>query len=85
MSKPLPKMTTDEEAEQFLDTDLSDYITPENFVPVTFEFLPKSERVNLRLSPELLTAVKQAAEQRGISYQKYIREAIELSLKPSSH
>lgn len=68
------------EREKFLEQDLTDYLEPENFAPVTFEFEPKDHSISLRLSGSLLKAVKSASESRGIRYQKYIREAIELAL-----
>lgn len=80
MSKPLPTINSDADAENLLEQDLSDFITPENFKPVTFEFLPKTEQINLRISKPLLEAVKAQADERGIGYQKYIRQLLEQSL-----
>ena len=78
--KKVPNFKTDQEAEDFLDQDLTDYLNLKHFEQASFEFLPKSERVNLRVSKSLLEAVRKNAEQRGVSYQKYIRLAIEQSL-----
>jgi len=83
MSKKLPVFKTDREAESFLDQDLSDYISAENFAPFQFEFKPKQKSVNLRISEELLNAVRAAAHRRGIPYQRYIRQTLEASLRPS--
>ena len=80
MSKPLPKITSDQEAEDFLEQDLTDYLTPENFTKTTFEFAPKDKSITLRLSSELLTAVKNRAKAQGMNYQKYIREVLEDSV-----
>lgn len=80
MKKKVPKFKTDKEAEQFLEQDLTDYINPKKAQQVTFEFLPKTEKVNLRLPPELLSEVRKKASREGISYQKYIRRAVEKSL-----
>lgn len=80
MSKRLPNLMSDAEAEAFLEQDLTDYIDLENFTAVRFEFLPKTEKINLRVSKPLLEAVKAKAEAEGISYQKYIRLVIERSL-----
>ena len=80
MNKKLPEIKTDEDAEQLLEQDLSDYINLENFHPVRFEFLPKTEQINLRISKPLLDAVKTEASKRGIGYQKYIRLLLEQSL-----
>ncbi|MGL6223136.1 MAG: CopG family antitoxin [Steroidobacteraceae bacterium] len=48
--------------------------------PVRFEFAPKSARLNMRLPEELLAAVKDAAADSGIPYQRYIRELLERAL-----
>jgi predicted DNA binding CopG/RHH family protein len=81
MKKILPKMTTDEEIENLLEQDLTDYLHEGNFKPVSFEFKPKDKTVNLRVSEELLEKVKTVARKEGISYQKYIRRAVEKSLR----
>ena len=83
MSKKLPVFKNDKEAEEFLDQDLSDYISAENFAPFQFEFRPKQKSVNLRISEELLNAVRAVAHRRGIPYQRYIRQTLEASLRPS--
>jgi predicted DNA binding CopG/RHH family protein len=80
MSRRIPEFKSDEELEAFLEQDLSDYITPENFKPARFEFLPKTRQVNLRFSEALLDAVRQRAQEEGISYQRYIRQAVERAL-----
>jgi predicted DNA binding CopG/RHH family protein len=80
MSSKIPEFKTDEELEAFLEQDLSDYITPENFKPARFEFLPKTRQVNLRFSEALLEAVRQRAREEGISYQRFIRQAVERAL-----
>jgi predicted DNA binding CopG/RHH family protein len=83
MNKKLPVFKTDKEAENFLDQDLSDYISAENFAPFQFEFRPKQKSVNLRISEELLNAVRAVAHRRGIPYQRYIRQTLEASLRSS--
>ena len=80
MKKKVPRFKTDQEAEQFLDKDLTDYLNLEDFTPVTFELLPKTRQINLRFSAPLLAAVKEQAKQEGISYQKFVRRAVEDSL-----
>ena len=80
MSSKIPEFRTDEELEAFLEQDLSDYITPENFRRARFEFLPKTRQVNLRFSEALLDAVRERAREQGISYQRYIRQAVERAL-----
>lgn len=80
MKKILPTMTTDEEAEDLLEQDLSDYIHEGNFKFVSFEFQPKDKTINLRVSEKLLEKVKNVSKKEGIPYQRYIRRAIEKSL-----
>jgi len=82
MNKPkLPKMTTDKDAENLLEHDLSEYLEPEvfqeNFTPISFEFLPKDTTLNLRISTELLNTIKEFAQKRGIGYQKFVRQVLE--------
>ena len=85
MTKKVPKFRTDEEAEAFLDQDLTDYLDLANFERVSFEFMPKTERVNLRFSAPLLAAVRAKAKRAGMSYQKYIRQVVEESLGQKSN
>lgn len=73
-------MKSDKEAEKFLDRDLTDYLDLKNFQRVSFEFQPKTKKINIRVSEELLEAVKKKAKRQKISYQKYIRKAVEESL-----
>lgn len=79
MSKVVPKLTTDAEAEAFLDQDLSD-LDFSQFKPMRFELEKKEARVNMRLPEPLLDAVKKRASARGIPYQRFIREALEMAL-----
>lgn len=78
-------MTSDQDAEKLLEEDLTEYLTPdnfkENFTPVTFEFAPKDATISLRLSKDLLEAVKKASGQQGIGYQKFIRQSIERAIR----
>lgn len=76
MTIKVPEFGTDEEAEAFLNQDLSslDFL---QFKPVQFEFAPKTERVNMRLPKELLDAVKASASREGMPYQRFIRRVLE--------
>jgi len=74
--KSVPVLTTDEDAEAFLDQDLST-LDPAQFRPMRFESLPKSARITMRLPEPLITALKARAKARGIPYQRLIREALE--------
>jgi predicted DNA binding CopG/RHH family protein len=58
MSKKLPVFKSDRAAEKFLEQDLSDYLSADNLAPYPFEYRPKQKSVNLRISEELLSAVR---------------------------
>ena len=80
MTKPLPHLTTDEAAEDFVaNADLTKFDLSA-LRPMHFEFQPKDERLNMRLPRPLLDAVKVAAEREGMPYQRFIRQAIEDAL-----
>jgi len=76
MSKQLPQLKTDREAEDFLEGDLSN-LDFTQFQPVHFEFEKKDEQINLRISGSLMAAVRARANARGIPYTRYIRETLE--------
>jgi predicted DNA binding CopG/RHH family protein len=76
MKRKVPIMTTDQEAEAFLDQDLSD-LDFSQFKPVRFEFEVKAARLNMRLPVPLLDAVKARARARGVPYTRFIREVLE--------
>lgn len=76
MKRKVPVMTTAEEAEAFLAQDLSD-LDFSQFKPMRFEFLPKQKSINLRLSEDLLDAVRARAKRQGMPYQRYIRQTLE--------
>lgn len=81
MKKRIPNLESDEAAEAFLNQDLSGYLTKENLFPMEFEFLPKDHKISLRFPKDFLEAIKEAASKQGISYQKYIRRAVEQTLR----
>jgi predicted DNA binding CopG/RHH family protein len=76
MSKQVPHFKTDEEAEAFLEQDLSD-LDFSQFKPIKFEFSPKAAQLNMRLPEALLDAVKTRAKEQGIPYTRYIRQLLE--------
>jgi predicted DNA binding CopG/RHH family protein len=79
--KPLPPLRSDEQAERFVQSaDLGEYDLS-GFRPMHFEFEPKSAQVNLRMPEGLLRALKERAKQRGIPYQRLIRETLERALR----
>lgn len=79
MPRTVPDLTTDAEAEAFLDQDLSD-LDFARFKPVRFEFGRKDARVNMRLPQPLLEAVKTRAAASGVPYQRFIRKALEAAV-----
>lgn len=77
--REVPKLTTDAEAEAFLEQDLSD-LDFSQFKKVHFEFEKKDAQLNMRIPRPLLDAVKKQARTRGVPYTRLIREAIELAI-----
>lgn len=78
--KPLPELSSDEDAERFVEeANLTEYDLS-GFSPMRFEFEKKAARINMRLPESLLAAVKWRAKARGIPYQRFIREAVEKAL-----
>jgi len=84
MRKKFPALKTDEEAEAFLQQDLSDFLHRGNFSPFRFEFKPKDKSINLRIPAGLLKAVQSRAKRQGIPYQRYIRQELERSVAAKS-
>ena len=80
MKRKVPVMTTDEEAEAFLEQDLSD-LDFSQFKPYRFEFENKTARVNMRLPEGQLATLKAEARKRGIPYQRFMRELLERGLQ----
>jgi predicted DNA binding CopG/RHH family protein len=76
----VPRFKTDEEAEAFLEQDLSD-LDFSQFKPMHFEIQPKQKTVNLRISEALLDAIRIKAKRQGVPYQRYIRQALELAVR----
>lgn len=79
ISKNIRKKNTDP-----LDRDLSDLLQAGEWKRVKFELLPKNKTITLRVSEELLNAVKLEAEKEGLDYQKYIRLTLEKLLLKAS-
>ena len=59
--KKVPTLKTDQEAEAFLNQDLSN-LDFSQFKPMRFEFAPKSTAQHLRLPEALLQGVKDRAK-----------------------
>ncbi len=77
MKKKIPAFKTDREAEAFVaSANLTEYDLS-GAKPVRFEFEKKEARVNMRIPDSLLAAVRTRAGERGIPYQRFIREVLE--------
>jgi predicted DNA binding CopG/RHH family protein len=75
--KPLPRLMTDAEAEDFVaKSDLTAYDWSD-MKRVHFEFTNKDARVNMRLPASLLNAVKARAAAQKMPYQRFIRAVLE--------
>ena len=82
MKKKLPKLRSDKEAEDFVATAYLTAFDLSGFKPVQFEFAPKAARINMRLSNDLLKAIKIKAAKQGVPYQRFIRQALEKAVAP---
>lgn len=81
MKQKLPNLTSDEAAERFIDTaDLMQFDLSA-FKPNSFEFAKKSKQVNMRFPEALLEAVKTRAADKGMTYQRFIRQTLEAVLR----
>ena len=79
-AKPLPHFETDEAAEDFVATaDLTRFDLSQG-VPVRYEFKAKEATISMRVSQELLDAVKARAAQDGVPYQRFIRQTLEAAI-----
>ena len=84
MKKKIPTFRSDREAEQFVaKADLSEYDLSGAQL-VRFEMKRKGKSINLRLSDQLLSAVRAAAGRAGIPYQRFIRLALEQAVHTKS-
>lgn len=66
--------------ERFIDTaDLSEYDLSV-FKPMKFELRKKDARINMRVPQRLLSAIKIAAMEENIPYQRLMRDMVETGL-----
>jgi predicted DNA binding CopG/RHH family protein len=79
MPRSVPKLTTDAEAEAFLEQDLSN-LDFTQFKPIRFELREKDARVNMRLPQGLLDSLKARAKAEQIPYQRLMRDLLEQGL-----
>ena len=80
MPRKVPRLKTDQEAEDFLYQDLSD-LDFAQFKPLRFELQNKTARVNMRMPQSQVDAVKAEARKRGIPYQRLMRELVQRGLE----
>jgi len=81
--RKVPEFKTDEEAEAFLEQDLSD-LDFSQFKPMRFEIVKKDVTLNMRLPAPLLASIKSRAAKRGIPYSRYIRAVLEEDIARTS-
>ena len=75
--KTLKRTSKKAKSNDLLNDDLSHLFDRGDWQRVRFELKPKNRTVTIRMSENLLDAVKQEAEERGLDYQKFIRIALE--------
>lgn len=76
----LPRLRTDEEAENFVaEGDLTQYDLS-GFRTTTFEFEKKTKSIQLRMSDGLFAMIQAKARKLDIPYTRYIREVLERDL-----
>lgn len=77
MKRKWPVLTSDEDAEKFVETaDLSEFDFSE-MVPVSYEFAKKAAALNMRIPQGLLDALKAKAAAKGVPFTRYVRMLIE--------
>lgn len=78
--KPLPHFDSDAEAEHFVDTaDLTKFDLG-GAKPAGYEFRNKDTTISMRVSRDLLDAVKARAARDGVPYQRFIRQTLEAAI-----
>lgn len=78
--KPLPHFANDAEAEAFVDNaDLTQFDLS-GARQAGYEFRNKDTTISMRLSRDLLDAVKAKAAEDGVPYQRFIRQALEATV-----
>jgi predicted DNA binding CopG/RHH family protein len=67
-----------------LSGDLSQLFDKKGWKKIKFELMPKDKSITLRLSEDMLNAIKARAEGEGLDYQKWIRSSLEDALNKSA-
>ena len=63
-----------------LAKDLSGLFEEKGWIKVKFELKPKDKSITIRLSEDMLIAIKAKASEEGLDYQKWIRGSLEDAL-----
>ena len=67
-----------------LDKDLSSLFSSSGWKKIKFELKPKNKSITIRISEEMLEAIKEKANDEGLDYQKWIRSSIEDALNKTA-
>jgi predicted DNA binding CopG/RHH family protein len=76
MKRQVPRLKTDNEAEECLTQDLAD-LDCTQFQPARFEFEKKDRQISRRVPKPLREVEKARAKARGIPYTRLIRKTLE--------
>ena len=79
MRTRVPRLRNDEEAEAFLEGDLSN-LDYSQFERVEFRRTPQDVEVNIRLPEDIVIRLQEKAKAQGISYEAYIRDVLTKTL-----
>ena len=82
--KPNRKANNNNNNTDPLKKDLTSLFYKREWQKVRFELKPKNKSITLRLSEEMLEAIKSRATNEGLDYQKWIRSSIEEALSKVS-
>ena len=67
-----------------LNKDLSSLFSSGGWKKIKFELKPKNKSITIRISEEMLEAIKEKANDEGLDYQKWIRSSIENALNKTA-
>lgn len=80
MKQQVPYFATPEEAEAFLGQDLFG-LDFSQFKPMKFEIVKEKVALNVRLSADLMEAVRDKAKEEGMSCARYVRTLLEANVQ----
>lgn len=74
-------LPTDEAAEKFIEeADLTDYDLSGGVPLSQFEYHAKDIRIHMRLPGQQLAEIKAEAKRRGVPYQRFMRELLQIGM-----